>query len=227
MRSPDASADRFTLILKTGDSVFREGDPGAELFLVEEGRVELSSSAAPQHMQVLEAGDFFGTTSLLEDRPRETSARAAAPSRLLRIDRSTFGDLLRARPDIALVMLQRMAELAAPPDTRPTAQPAQPARLMHAKSNVQFPLAGADLGIGRRAAGIVPDIDLTDIDPDKTLSRRHARITRGPKGYVLREEEARNGTFVNGDRLAAGQTVALEEGDRVRFGLVELVFRSK
>lgn len=49
MPSPDPAIDRFTLTVKTGDYVFREGDPGAELFLVEEGRVELSMSAAPNH----------------------------------------------------------------------------------------------------------------------------------------------------------------------------------
>jgi pSer/pThr/pTyr-binding forkhead associated (FHA) protein len=74
---------------------------------------------------------------------------------------------------------------------------------------------------------VVPDIDLTELDPEKTLSRRHARLTRTAAGFVLRDEEGRNGTFVNGDRLTAGQQVKLEEGDRVRFGLVELVFRMK
>ncbi len=224
MPSPDPALDRFTVNVKTGDYVFREGDAGAELFFVEEGRVELSMSAAPSHTVTMEVGDFFGTASLLADGPREISARAAAPSRLLRIDRSTFGDLVRAQPEIALVMLQRITERAASAETE---APSAPGQLIHTKSSARFSLDGAEFGIGRRAAGVVPDLDLTDIDPDKTLSRRHARITRTAAGYLLREEEGRNGTFVNGDRLTAGQQVKLEEGDRVRFGLVELVFRTR
>ena len=224
MASSDPATDRFILNVKAGDYVFREGDAGAELFLVEEGRVELSMSAAPNDTETMEVGDFFGTASLLADQPRETSARAVVASRLLRIDRPTFGDLVRVQPDIALVMLQRITERVASAETE---APSAPGQLLHTKSSARFSLDGAEFGIGRRAAGVVPDIDLTDIDPDKTLSRRHARITRTASGYVLHEGEARNGTFVNGDRLAAGQQVKLEEGDRVRFGLVELVFRTK
>ena len=223
MPPPDA-ADRYAVAIKHGDFVFREGDKGSELFLVEEGRVELSSSAAPQHVETLDVGDFFGAASLFSDLPRAISARAVAPCRLLRIDRSTFGEIVREQPDIALLMLQRVAERMSREDTGPVKSVGQ---LVHAKSGKAFALEGTDFGIGRasKAAGVVPDIDLTDLDPDKTLSRRHARLTRTSAGFVLREEEGRNGTFVNGDRLVAGQQVKLEEGDRVRFGLVELVFR--
>ena len=75
---------------------------------------------------------------------------------------------------------------------------------------------------GVRAAGI----DLSGHDPDKTLSRKHARILRSKDGVFLKEEEGRNGTFVNGTRVGPGQTVRLEEGDRIRFGLVEVTFRA-
>jgi pSer/pThr/pTyr-binding forkhead associated (FHA) protein len=220
------AADRYTVSIKNGDYVFREGDAGTELFLVEEGRVELSSSAAPEYVETLDVGDFFGTASLISSGPREISARAVAPCRLVRIDRPTFVEVVRSQPDIALLMLRRVAERMAREDTGPVAAVGQ---LVHVKSGKAFPLDGVDFGIGRssKAAGIVPDIDLTDLDPDKTLSRRHARLTRTAAGFVIREEEGRNGTFVNGDRLAAGQQVTLEEGDRVRFGLVELVFRLK
>ncbi len=34
-----------------------------------------------------------------------------------------------------------------------------------------------------------------------------------------------NGTFVNGTRIATGQPVPIKDGDRIRFGLVDLTFR--
>ena len=91
-----------------------------------------------------------------------------------------------------------------------------------------FPLDKPDMLIGRssQASGYTADIDLSGHDPDKTLSRKHARVTRSNDGVFLKEEEGRNGTFVNGTRVGPGQTVRLEEGDRIRFGLVEVVFRS-
>ncbi len=227
MPSSDSATDRFTVRLKAGDYAFREGDAGAALFVIEEGRVELTSSAAPQHIEVLEVGDFFGTASLFaNDRVREISARATAPSRLLRIDRTAFNEIVRAQPEIALVMLRRVTERAAREETL-AAPELEVGHLTHVLSGTRFTLDGDELGIGRRSANIVPDVDLTELDPDKTLSRRHARIFRTASGYALKEEEGRNGTFVNGDRLAAGQEVKLEEGDRVRFGLVELVFRTR
>jgi pSer/pThr/pTyr-binding forkhead associated (FHA) protein len=51
-------------------------------------------------------------------------------------------------------------------------------------------------------------------------------VTRSHEGVFLKEEEGRNGTFVNGTRIGAGQSIRLEDGDRVKFGLVEVVFRS-
>ena len=118
MPSSDSATDRFTVRLKAGDYAFREGDAGAALFVIEEGRVELTSSAAPQHIEVLEVGDFFGTASLFaNDRVREISARATAPSRLLRIDRTAFNEIVRAQPEIALVMLRRVTERAAREET--------------------------------------------------------------------------------------------------------------
>ena len=72
------------------------------------------------------------------------------------------------------------------------------------------------VGRSSQASGYTADIDLSGHDPDKTLSRKHARITRSKDGVFLKEEEGRNGTFVNGTRVGPGQTVRLEEGDRIR-----------
>ena len=95
-------------------------------------------------------------------------------------------------------------------------------------TNARYPLEKTDMLVGRssQASGYTADIDLSGHDPEKTLSRKHARITRSKDGVFLKEEEGRNGTFVNGTRVGPGQSVRLDEGDRIRFGLVEVVFRS-
>ncbi len=95
-------------------------------------------------------------------------------------------------------------------------------------TNARYILEKADMLVGRssQASGYTADIDLSGHDPDKTLSRKHARILRSKDGVFLKEEEGRNGTFVNGTRVGPGQTVRLAEGDRIRFGLVEVEFRS-
>jgi pSer/pThr/pTyr-binding forkhead associated (FHA) protein len=88
----------------------------------------------------------------------------------------------------------------------------------------------AESAVGRidRATGFRPEVDLTELDTKRTLSRRHARILkRGDDFYVCEEKGAHNGTFVNGERLATGAEAKLVDGARVRFGLVELVFRRR
>lgn len=54
---------------------------------------------------------------------------------------------------------------------------------------------------------------------DPEVSRQHSRITRTPGGYVVEDMGSTNGTFVNGERLAAPRV--LREGDLI--GLSEKV----
>ena len=54
---------------------------------------------------------------------------------------------------------------------------------------------------------------------EATVSRHHALIQVDDEGSVqLIDLGTTNGTFVNGNRLAAKRPQALEDGDRVRFG---------
>jgi predicted component of type VI protein secretion system len=51
---------------------------------------------------------------------------------------------------------------------------------------------------------------------DAEVSRQHARITRTPAGYMLEDLGSTNGTFVNGERLAAPRV--LNAGDLIGVG---------
>lgn len=60
---------------------------------------------------------------------------------------------------------------------------------------------------------------------DAEVSRQHARVTRTPAGFVLEDLGSTNGTFVNGDRLAAPRV--LNAGDLLGLGEnVTLTFES-
>lgn len=56
---------------------------------------------------------------------------------------------------------------------------------------------------------------------DAGVSGFHARIYRGPEGYVLEDLRSRNGTWVNGERV--WQTT-LTSGDRVHVGTTDLLY---
>ncbi len=261
---------KFIVSPKSGDFVFKEGDAGTEMYVIQEGRIEILKQRAGEQRQlaVLEVGDFFGEMSLLEEQPREVSARATTEARLLRIDQSTFDQIVQEDPEIAVRMLRklarRLAELqeaedraaqialgplrqaverqaaeaaaakaavAAPPPAPVAPVDTREALLVERASGAEFAFADrAETTIGRpdHATGFTPDVDLSQQDTKRTLSRRHAKIVRRDGDYYLREEiGTRNGTFVNGARIPTGTDIKLNEGDQVRFGLVDTVFQRR
>ena len=71
--------------------------------------------------------------------------------------------------------------------------------------------------IGRdESAGIVLD--------ETTVSRRHAQITVRGGEATLEDLGSQNGTWVNESRLDAPMVLA--DGDRLRFGLVHVIYRT-
>jgi hypothetical protein len=59
--------------------------------------------------------------------------------------------------------------------------------------------------------------------PDASMSRRHARITIRDGVATLEDLDSKNGTFVGEARITS--PTVLSDGDAVRLGLVNLVFR--
>jgi pSer/pThr/pTyr-binding forkhead associated (FHA) protein len=91
-----------------------------------------------------------------------------------------------------------------------------------------FAIEGSETLIGRYdpVTDLRPDVDLTQVDLKRSVSRRHARIVRTGEGWVVTEEVgALNGTFVNGAKLVTGRPHPLADGDRLGLGMVKLVFR--
>lgn len=250
--APEQTLDdlsRFLVQGQAGDYVFREGDTSRDMYIVQEGRIELVKQYAGEERPIiqLDVGDFFGEWSLLEEEPREVSARGLSEYRLLRIDQTVFNQIIREDPDIAVRMMRRLsrrlserqaadvraAEIAlggfgkAVSRSKAAAAPAGGAPFLIA-SDTSFAISEGEAVVGRAdpAKSFTPDVDLGDLDTERTLSRRHARIVRTGERVVVREEPtARNGTFVNGRRLSPGEELKLEHGDRVRFGFVETLFR--
>lgn len=238
------------LEVPAGDYVFREGDLGTEMFIVHEGQVEITKRIGGEEKQLalLEKGDFFGEMSLLEELPRAASARAIGDAKLVEINGSTFDRMLRHNPEIAVRMMRKLsrrlrqtdellqqtlgtteteasAGIPLPDRQRPLGQEV----LVHEKSGMELRLsASSETTLGRRdpVTGIYPDVDLTPLDHQRSISRRHAKIyRRGDRFFLCEDIGTMNGTFVNGERLETGVPAEVRNGDRVRCGVVELVLR--
>ena len=101
------------------------------------------------------------------------------------------------------------------------------AYLVSMMSGKTFPITRNEAYVGRidRVTGAVPDIDLSDEDPKRFISRRHAKIIRNDDGFSLVEEIGTvNGTFLNNQRLATGNAVPLKNGDTLTFANISLTF---
>lgn len=73
------------------------------------------------------------------------------------------------------------------------------------------------------ASNTFPDIDLSkEIGPDRTVSRRHARILKQGNKVVIEDMNSVNGTFVNGKKLDPYLPEALRDGDLLRLGRVPI-----
>jgi len=105
-----AKANDLYVDVPAGQYLFREGDAGAEMYIVESGSIAILRTArGSEPLAVLEPGDFLGEMAVLEDQPRFASALAKTDSRLLRIERGAFADLLRQNVEIAVRIMRKLA----------------------------------------------------------------------------------------------------------------------
>lgn len=69
------------------------------------------------------------------------------------------------------------------------------------------------------------EVDLTGVDGDAKVSRKHARITFTGGSYFIEDLESANGTYINrSDRLIPGDKVPLSDGDEIIMGKTFLKF---
>ena len=232
-----------------GDKIFAQGELGTEMYIILEGDVEIVKHINDEShtLSKLEKGDFFGEMALLENVPRTADAVATNEVKALVINGSRFDEMLHKNPEIAVriirkyskrlreanALLERLvghhvdADHAALDATQiaPT-QKAEAHRLVDLETGTAFFLStGDETTIGRAdpVTGILPDVDLTPVDTNRSVSRRHAKIIRaGDEYHVLEEVGTVNGTYVNEQRIPTGVPVTIHNGDFVKIGLIAM-----
>ncbi|MGE0861377.1 MAG: SLC26A/SulP transporter family protein [Gammaproteobacteria bacterium] len=102
-----------TQTLAAGATLFAEGEPGEELYIVIRGRVEILLRTSAHHhkrLAVYGAGSFFGELALLKRGPRAGLAVATQDSELLALSRETFERLKQDDPALAIALLTALCE---------------------------------------------------------------------------------------------------------------------
>lgn len=96
-----------------GDEVvFHEGDHGEEMFVIQSGRIRITKALGGEERVLAELGpgEFFGEMAILNNEPRNATARAVSPSVLLVYDKNTFEQMLMSNPNVAVRMVHKLAE---------------------------------------------------------------------------------------------------------------------
>lgn len=98
-----------TVEYDTGDTVIREGEPGAAFFVTVAGQAKVVVGGKTVHRVI--PGDHFGEISLLDGGPRSASVVAETPMSVLRLNRSPFLKIVRDDADLARALLASLARM--------------------------------------------------------------------------------------------------------------------
>ena len=103
----------FERTYEVGEAVFTQGQPGAALFIVIEGAVEIEllEEGKTHILARLEKGHFFGELALLDDTPRSASAKALKPVKALALYRTDLNKLVQSDPHAASLIFRSLATL--------------------------------------------------------------------------------------------------------------------
>jgi CRP/FNR family cyclic AMP-dependent transcriptional regulator len=92
---------------KAGDVIFKQGDPAHELFIIQNGEVEIR--LGDRVLETLSQYGIFGEMALIDGAPRSATAVAVTDAKLVPVGEKQFLFLVSNTPHFALNMLRIMA----------------------------------------------------------------------------------------------------------------------
>jgi len=94
-----------------GDNIFRQGDTGACMFVIQKGEVEVFVERDGHELTLRKLGinDFFGEMALFEHETRSASARAVGLTHVLTIDKKNFLAGVHEDPSLAFRIVKTMS----------------------------------------------------------------------------------------------------------------------
>ncbi len=94
-------------------TIFEEGDPGSEMYVIIDGAVEIrkkTSATTSKTLTILQKGDIFGEMAIIEKKPRSATAVANQRSKLLIMNEDLLDSMIERNPDFAKKMIRILSE---------------------------------------------------------------------------------------------------------------------
>jgi SulP family sulfate permease len=98
---------------KSGETVFKKGEPGDSVYFITQGRARIFLKLDPnEHLRLatLCTGNCFGEMALIDGKPRSADIVAVGTLICQRLSLEQLGNLRRDHPDIGFVLLQGLAK---------------------------------------------------------------------------------------------------------------------
>lgn len=108
------SAEMKRRELAKGELIFREGDPGDELYVVVKGGVSIyiiDKEGKEVVLSEIMAGSFFGEMSIIEQAPRSANCRVIEDSIFLVMHADDFMHITRTMPECAVNIMNKMLSI--------------------------------------------------------------------------------------------------------------------
>jgi len=107
------SSIMFERNFEADEIIFTEGQPGAALFLILDGKVavEMWRQRNTTILAILEKGAFFGEMALLNDAPRSANARSLERTYTLALYRNDLSRLIQRDPQTACQIYRAIASI--------------------------------------------------------------------------------------------------------------------
>ena len=112
MGAEDQLFQKFGRAVPKGTILFRDGDSGDQMYIIQAGKVKISKKIGNEEktLATLPAGEFFGEMSILNNKPRSATAEVVEDSKLLVIDPKTFESMLRGNAEIAIRIIKKLSQ---------------------------------------------------------------------------------------------------------------------
>lgn len=165
---------------RAGEIICREGEPGAEMYIILQGKVEIvPGSGSPV---TLAAGDFFGEMALLDQLPRSATVRVVEDAVLLILTENNFKEVIGAEPLLALRIMKGMStRLRKLDEELRNLKRVASAAAAEGRTEVAGDEAGEELEMidSLSSLQVSPAPDLEVPDPEEALERKARSAAKG------------------------------------------------
>ena len=93
---------------RTGEIIFKEGEPGDNMYVVMEGAVDIK--VGEEKFIVAQPGDILGEMALIDSSARSATAVARTNCKLIAIDEKRFIFLIQQTPFFAIYVMRVLVE---------------------------------------------------------------------------------------------------------------------